>query len=129
MSSKSNRHRRGITVIELAALLALVAVVLGGALLLVRPSIEADKADAAMRDAMQIREAALEWKDEQGALGCPTLSQLMQDKRLTRDARTDDPWGGRFRIECGSAEVVVVSAGRDGKLGTDDDIRVPHKRS
>jgi general secretion pathway protein G len=129
MSFHARRFHRGITVVELAALLALVAVVLGGVLLVVRPGLEADKTDAAMRDAMQIREAALEWQHEQSALGCPTLSQLLHDKRLTRDARTDDPWGSRFRIECGSADVVVSSPGRDGKPGTADDIRVPHTRS
>jgi hypothetical protein len=129
MSPPSLRSRRGITVVELLATLALATVVVGGALLFVRPSLEADKADAALRDAMKIRDAALEWKDDQGALGCPTLSQLQQDKRLKREARTDDPWGGRFRIECSSADVVVRSPGRDGKLGTGDDIRVPHSRS
>jgi hypothetical protein len=110
------------------ASLALVAVLLGGALLFVRPGLEADKSDAAVRDAMRIREAAIDSRDR-GTPGCPTLSQLVHDKQLESSSRFDDPWGGRFRIECGDEEVSVSSPGRDGKPGTDDDIRVPASRS
>jgi general secretion pathway protein G len=112
---------------ELVAGLALAAVLLGGVLLLVRPGIEADKADAGMRDAMRIREAALDWKQENPS-GCPTLSQLRHEKHLAAEARTDDPWGQRFRLECTGEDVVIRSEGRDGKPGTEDDIRVPYSR-
>jgi hypothetical protein len=129
MFRHSRLSRRGVTVFELAASLSLVAVLVGGVVMLVRPGLEADKADAAMRDAIEIREAVLEWKDQEATQGCPTISQLMHDKKLDDSARTDDPWGGRFRIECTSDDISVSSAGRDGQLGTDDDIRVPHSRS
>ena len=128
MFGLSRRNQRGITVVELGASLALVAVLLGGGLLFVRPSLEADKSDAAVRDAMRIREAALEWKDRGGPAGCPTVSQLVHEKQLDQSSRFDDPWGSRFRIECSSEDVSVSSAGRDGKPGTKDDIRVPARR-
>jgi general secretion pathway protein G len=128
MFRSSRRLRRGMTVVELAAGLALVAVVLGGSLLFLRPGLQADKTDAAVRDAMRIREAALDWK-QANAEGCPTLSQLQHEKHLTDETRTDDPWGQRFKLECSDEDVVVRSEGRDGRPGTEDDIRVPHSRS
>lgn len=128
MHLRSRRSVRGLTVVELAASIALVAVLVGGALLFVRPGLEADKTDSAMRDAMRIRDAALDWQEASSVGGCPTISQLQHEKHLSDDSRTDDPWGGRFRLECGREEIVVRSAGRDQKLGTADDIRVPHSR-
>jgi general secretion pathway protein G len=129
MFRPSRRSRRGLTVVELGATVALLTVLLGGALLFVRPSLEADKSDAAVRDAMHIREAVLDWKDRGSPPGCPTVSQLLHEKKLEESSRLDDPWGGRFRIECSDEDVSVSSAGRDGKLGTGDDIRVPRSRS
>lgn len=115
--------------VEAGASVALLAVLVGGALLLVRPGLEADKSDAATRDAMRIRDAALELRDRGAPAGCPTLSQLVHEKQLDSQSRFDDPWGGRFRIECKDDDVSVSSAGRDRKVGTDDDIRVPVSRS
>jgi hypothetical protein len=33
-----------------------------------------------------------------------------------------DPWGSEYLVTCGDAATVVVSAGRDRQLGTDDDL-------
>jgi hypothetical protein len=83
-----------------------------------------DESDMAVRDAQRIRDAALEWR-EANPQGCPTLTQLKHEHRLASEARTDDPWGGRFRLACSPSGVSVVSPGRDGTPGTDDDVKVP----
>jgi general secretion pathway protein G len=54
--------------------------------------------------------------------GCPTLTGLVEDGRLARDARTDDAWGQRFRIVCDGERTSVRSAGPDRKPGTPDDL-------
>lgn len=121
-SDPSSRHRqRGVTVVELGAVVALLAVIGGVVALVVGPHRAASETHAAVEDAEHIRRAAVDWRSENGS-GCPTISQLEYDKTLSDDARTDDPWGQSFRVLCTGSNVTVRSAGRDGKPGTPDDI-------
>lgn len=117
--------RRGISVLELGFGLGAVALALAGGIFFYGSSVDAREADAAVRDAQCIHEAALEWRSDNGR-GCPTLSQLKHERRLDKEAQTADPWGQRYRLECGDeGSVTVVSPGRDGRAGTPDDVRVP----
>lgn len=77
----------------------------------------------AQATARRLLEAASDWHREH-QVGCPTLTQLIVDRRWERDARADDPWGGRYRIHCSDDEVNVRSAGRDGRFQTRDDVSV-----
>jgi general secretion pathway protein G len=120
---RNRRGRRGVTAFELGALVSFVALVAGAAALIVSPRLEADRRERAERDAERIQKAALEWRRENGS-GCPTLTQLVKDQVLTRSSHTEDPWGGRFRVICGDDDVIVSSAGRDGKPNTEDDVQV-----
>ncbi len=117
----SRRRQRGVTVVELGAVVALLAVVGGVVALVMGPRHAASENSAAVQDAEHIRRAAVDWRSENGS-GCPTISQLEYDKTLSDDTRTDDPWGQRFRVLCTGDSVTVRSAGRDGKAGTRDDI-------
>lgn len=72
-------------------------------------------------DAKVVLTAAHVWKEEQRLVGCPTLSQLMEDDALDRSATVEDPWGNRFRIRCDGG-LRVLSVGEDGEAATDDDI-------
>jgi hypothetical protein len=80
-----------------------------------------DGKSSSQADAAQIQSAAKAFR-AQHADGCPTLSSLQQEELLSRNARSDDAWGNRFRISCAGGEVSVGSAGPDGKLNTADDI-------
>jgi general secretion pathway protein G len=84
---------------------------------------DADAKDQAERDAKRIQRVAADYRRESGA-GCPTLTELERARLLPEDARTDDPWGERFRVVCSGEQVSVTSPGRDGKPNTLDDIRV-----
>jgi hypothetical protein len=75
------------------------------------------------QDARVILDAAVNWRRQNALLGCPTISQLIQDRFLTKSARADDPWGRRYRIRCSADEVHVESLGKDGVPASDDDIR------
>ena len=102
---------------SLASVLAL------GGLLIVKPRMAAATTDEAVEDAGRIKRAVEAWQQDNGE-GCPTISQLIHEKRLDDSARTDDPWGERYRVRCSGSEITVFSPGEDGKVNTDDDIRV-----
>jgi hypothetical protein len=65
------------------------------------------------------------WQSE-NPTGCPSLTVLRDAGYLSSDARTDDPWGGRFRIVCDTSAASVLSAGPDGRFGTKDDVSIGH---
>jgi hypothetical protein len=117
-------RRRGVTWLELLLGLGAVAVVGGGVSLFFGHESHAGEVDLAVRDAQTIHDAVLDWRAD-NPQGCPTLSQLKQEKRLTSQAPTSDPWGQRYRVDCSGDSIVVVSPGRDGRAGTSDDVRVP----
>jgi hypothetical protein len=120
-------RRRGITWVEIALAVGAISLVGVTGSFFFTSKAHATETDAAFRDAQRIRDAVVEWRSDNQE-GCPTLSQLQQEHRLDRAAQTEDPWGQRFRVECGGSDISVVSAGRDGKSGTDDDVRVPKTR-
>jgi general secretion pathway protein G len=113
-----------VTWIEAALGVAVLGLIVGGVVAVMKPEGRAQEVDVAVKSAQRIREAGLSWRNDNSS-GCPTLSQLQHEHKLSSDARTDDPWGQRYRVDCRNDDIVVVSPGRDGKLGTDDDVRVP----
>lgn len=123
ISTLGSRSRRGVTVFEILAVVAFVALV-GGALAWVFGARDASAADGAARDdAKGIASAVVAWQADHGE-GCPSVTQLMQEGYLAHDAARADVWGQRFRLTCRDAAPVVYSAGPDGRAGTQDDVRV-----
>jgi hypothetical protein len=116
-----------VTPFEIGATLGIIGLIAGGFGLLLKPAGEPGKRDTAFESAGKIRNAADLWQKEHGR-DCPTLSQLSHDGFLAADAATGDPWGGRFRLVCDGDHIVVISPGRDGALGTDDDVEFPRTR-
>ena len=82
-----------------------------------------DDEEDALAAARHVLAAASSYRGEEAG-GCPTLTGLVRAGRLESDARTDDAWGGRFRIVCEASAIEVRSPGRDGRAGTADDLRV-----
>lgn len=80
-----------------------------------------DDKTSSQADAAQIQTAAKAFR-AQHAEGCPTFSSLQQEDFLSRNARSDDAWGNRFRISCKDGELTVSSAGPDHKPNNADDI-------
>jgi len=120
----SRKRARGVTLFEVALLSAFAASVALAVLLFVRPHVEAEHTDTALRDAARIRDAVVDWRQENGP-GCPTLTQLAHESSELSTLTTDDPWGERFRVRCTETDVTVVSPGKDRVPNTSDDIRVP----
>ena len=119
-----------MTRFELGISVGLFLLVAAGITVVVKPTFDAERDDTAERDAERIRSAARNWqRDNTARSGCPTVSQLIHERHLDREVHTADPWGERFRVRCVADDVVVNSAGRDGRLGTGDDVRVPRWRT
>jgi len=118
----SRSRSRGVT--PVAAALAVLVLGAGASCAWWLGSLGAarDEQTSSQADAAQIQTAAKAFR-AQHADGCPTLSSLKQEEFLSRNARADDAWGNRFRINCAEGEITVTSAGPDRKANSADDIR------
>jgi general secretion pathway protein G len=131
MKVKTNRIRklgraasRGVTLVEVLIVLAIMAIIAGGATALVFPRLKEARVKQAVLSAGVIKTSAQQYMqlDNAGSDACPSLKDLVDSKHL--DAKkTDDPWGQPFKIHCDGDEISVVSAGADKKEGTPDDVK------
>ena len=120
---------RGMTLLEIMIVLAIIALVMG---LVVGPRVmkafshsRVDIAKDTVR--MYVFEAYPQWSAANPSKQCPddlsALNEYMNNKN------TNDPWGNPYKMLCGqnlpsgAKGIAVMSAGEDGKEGTDDDIK------
>jgi general secretion pathway protein G len=115
--------QRGTTLVEVLIVVAIIAMVAGGVAFFAFPKFKESQTKAATTGARVIRGAAQNWQMTNE--GCPTISQLIQDKQLDKAQDTNDPWGGDYTIVCTDDDIVVTSDGADKKKGSTDDISVP----
>ena len=120
----------GMTLIEIMIVLAIIALVMG---LLVGPAIigklDQAKKDTAKAMTKQIEAARARWlvaseKD------CPdSIDDLKQELGRHKNDTIKDPWGHEYVLKCGDQAAeecegfCVLSVGKDGKEGTEDDIK------
>ena len=103
-------------------IMAMIAAAVGAAVI---PKFIEAQVKTARLDVGSVRAAAESYRMTHGFNLCPTTETLIAEHELGRGTRTTDPWGKPFRIECAPDEVTVISGGRDGEFGGDDDIRIP----
>lgn len=116
---------RGVTLFEVLIVVAILAMIAGGVAFFALPQFNKAKISTAENAARVIRQAAQQWQATNNETGCPTMSQLVQDKLLDPGQNTADPWGQAFALTCTDEDVTVSSGGPDKKKGTKDDIVVP----
>ncbi len=117
---------RGMTLIEIMIVVAIIAMVAGGVAVVAMPKLREAQASTAENACRVIRNAVSQWQMAENEYGtCPTVSQLVQDKQLDAGQETDDPWGQPYTIACTEDEVIVSSTGPDKKAGSKDDIVIP----
>jgi general secretion pathway protein G len=127
---KAARHlARGVTLVEVLIVVAIMAVIAGGATLLVFPQYKKARIDNAVIGAGVIKQAAelymnIDAVDE----SCPTVKDLVTAKKIDGQ-KTDDPWGKPYRIVCEDGDIRVWSSGNDRQDGTPDDVRDNFKPS
>ena len=119
------RAARGVTLLEVLIVVAIIAMVSAGVAFFALPRFREAQVKTAETGARVIRQATQSWLASNNETNCPTISQLVQDKQLDPGANTNDPWGQPYVINCSDGDVAVSSTGPDKKKGTKDDIRVP----
>lgn len=113
---------RGVTLVEVLIVLAIMALIAGSATFLVFPQLTKARVKTAKMDGMTIRKAAEVHINLNGnTSSCPSVQDLVAAK-LLEAGKTTDPWGKPYKLVCGDDDLRVLSSGKDGKEGTPDDV-------
>jgi general secretion pathway protein G len=114
---------RGVTLVEVLIVVAIMSVIAGGATILVFPLYKESRIKVAVIGCNTVKEAAELYQNLDAISDeCPTVQDLVAARKLD-PKKLDDPWGVPYAIRCESGDVHVVSAGNDRKEGTADDLR------
>jgi general secretion pathway protein G len=116
---------RGTTLVEVIIVVAIIAMVAGGATVFALPRFREAQIKTAETSARTIRAAVQNWQATTNETSCPTVGQLVQEKHIDSGSSAQDPWSQPFILTCSEDEVFVLSTGPDKKKGTKDDIQVP----
>jgi general secretion pathway protein G len=119
---RRQRREEGMTLVEImivVIIMALIATAVGVAVL---PQLQKAQDKTAKGDAQAIRSAVTLYIGENPG-ECPTVDDLKEGGFIDSSKRTADPWDNEFQIECNGSNISVISAGKDGQFGTEDDIQ------
>ncbi|MCX7807061.1 MAG: type II secretion system GspH family protein [Deltaproteobacteria bacterium] len=120
---RRRRKQLGVTLVEIMIVVIIMAMIAAAVGVAVLPRLNEARIEQARTDAHTIRSVVEMYLAQRPNADCPTVEDLAREKFLSAQARTTDPWDRPFSIECEGDEVVVISAGPDGQIGTADDIR------
>ena len=134
MNRKENKFveaaRRGFTLVELLVVVAILGILGTIAIQNVTGHIAKTRITAAEAGVRAIQEACTTYYIQHKKL--PTsLDQLVEgDDPILEggEGALYDPWDNKYEMESKGKKVVVKSAGEDGEMGTDDDIRSDKKK-
>jgi general secretion pathway protein G len=114
---------RGVTLVEVLIVVAIMAVISGGVTLVAFPLFKEARIKTAITGCVTVKQAAELYQNLEGAADqCPTLQDLVTSRKVDGQ-HTDDPWGVPYKIDCADGEIHVYSAGNDKKFGSADDLR------
>ncbi len=106
---------RGVTLVEVLIVVAIMAVISGGVTLVAFPLYKKAKVDAALVGCHAIKQAAELYQNLEGSADvCPTIADLVRTKKIDA-SKADDPWGLPYRIDCGTGEIRACSNGNNRK--------------
>ena len=127
---RARKSERGMTLLEIMIVLAILALVMG---LVIGPRVMRmfgkSRVDVAQLTVKKYAfEAYGEWSQSNPDKACPEKLEDLSKFMDTKD--TKDPWGGTYKMFCGptmpagaKGGIAVMSPGEDGKEGTEDDIK------
>lgn len=117
---RRRRRSRGMTLIEIMVVLAIISLILGGVGMMAINRYKDAQLDDARNNAVLVHQLSEQYQLQKRK--CPkNVQELKAAGFAAREAK--DPWGNDFEIRCeqGGA-ILVVSAGPDGTPGNEDDI-------
>ena len=127
--SRGRNRQRGMTLLEIMIVLAILALVMG---LVVGPRVMKmfgeSKVDIAKATVKKYAfEAYPSWSQSHPDKACPEKLEELNEYMNNKDIK--DPWGGTYKMLCGqnlpagAKGIAISSPGEDGKEGTADDIK------
>lgn len=120
---RSRALARGVTLIEVLIVVAIMAMLSAGVAFGVMPKFKEARIKSAITGAQTIRKAAELYQNTSSDDKCPTMQDLVSSKNID-GAHTEDPWGKPYKIACEeNGDLRVISAGNDKKENTQDDVR------
>ena len=131
-------RRRGFSMLEVVAVVAILTLVAGAAVPLVAKSVERAARESTRKDLEAIAGAALEHVRDTGVLPTsaselgsastttgwsgPYLGSATIDTRSGRPSHEVDGWSRAYRFQMSARTLLVESAGPDASFGTADDL-------
>jgi general secretion pathway protein G len=125
MLVRARRARsRGVTLVEILIVLAIVGLIAGGIAVYAVPKFQQAQKDNTRNSAKALHAVAEAWRANHGN-DCPTPQRLKDEKELAASSDINDAWGTPYKIQCDDDATTIVSNGPDKKEGSQDDIRFP----
>jgi general secretion pathway protein G len=122
-AKKRRRGARGVTLVEVLIVVAILSLIAGGVAIFAIPKFKQAQVDTAKTDCKTLLNVIDTWRmNGHSGTDCPTVEALKADKSLRADQNTNDPWGHAYEIVCSPDGDGVTSWGPDGKKGSEDDI-------
>lgn len=114
---RAARSERGMTLIEIMVVVVIMALIATGVAVAVVPQLRKAQVKTTCVRLNDIGAAAELYMMDN--VDCPSMDDLKADLK----GDPEDSWNNEMKVECPSEdEIIVVSAGRDGNFGTDDDL-------
>ena len=129
LSRRARNSQRGMTLLEIMIVLAILALVMG---LVVGPRVMkmfgSSKVDIAKATIQKYAfEAYPQWSQANPSKACPDKLEDLNEFMNNKDIK--DPWGTQYKMFCGptlppgAKGLAVMSVGEDQKEGTSDDLK------
>lgn len=117
--------KRGVTLIEILIVLAIIGLIAGGVAVVAVPQFEKARITQAKQDVGRLQQAVELWRSQNPGGECPSMEKLKADKIVAASTKPADPWDTPYEIICDPDETTIISYGPDKKKNTKDDLKIP----